>query len=409
MDDLERRITETLVARGDGSPPPDDGPARVLRQVASRRRRRRYAAIAGVALAAATALTVPTVLSLRSAQDDPAARGTAPLSSAPSPLSIDLKALVDTDGLVTIGRKLPGGWRFDAEALGEDGTVLGRGLIYDGQDDSGDTKVWRTGPGVSAPHAVVNARSPVDLGGMAVEGSFVYWLEHRDDLTDFQLMCRDKRGGSPRQMGTGGVTAGSRPLVSHGVVVWADAGDGATDSPVKPRIWRVSGCTDPPRQVATNSVVEAFSYPHAFVRKLADRGELSAALTEVNIETGKVVTTHTLPQQDVAVTANRGAVVWGDGVTLTVTDRRSQRPRRIAGPLRPGENEVTGLSAGNRLVVYTVSPMDNRDPDAPRSLVYDLRTGRAVVLPGEAYAAGDRLLWRDGDWKNGVYRLARVR
>lgn len=60
------------------------------------------------------------------------------------------------------------------------------------------------------------------------------------------------------------------------------------------------------------------------------------------------------------------------------------------------------LSAGAHVVVVSV---EHQDFDDAVAIAYDLRNGKRYPLPGQAWTAGDWLLWRDGE----DYLLAPIR
>ena len=60
------------------------------------------------------------------------------------------------------------------------------------------------------------------------------------------------------------------------------------------------------------------------------------------------------------------------------------------------------LTAGEHVVVCS---SEHQDFDDAAAIAYDLRSGERFALPGEAWAAGGWLLWRDG----ADYLLAPIR
>lgn len=96
------------------------------------------------------------------------------------------------------------------------------------------------------------------------------------------------------------------------------------------------------------------------------------------------------------------ANVWVSGGSLfTVEPRTSavQAYARMPKALDAGKGGQ--LTVGSAVAAFTVTDPHGR----VGSFVYDLRTGRQIIWPGRVFAAGDWLLWQDGE----NVRLARVR
>jgi hypothetical protein len=131
----------------------------------------------------------------------------------------------------------------------------------------------------------------------------------------------------------------------------------------------------------------------------------------VNVETHAVSPAPVPPVDWSAGVADYAAspqiIAWLRGPKLMVLDRATGQTRQVTAPLPSsgGSNgDLIDLTVGRRLVVYATRPMDG-DPRASAALVYDIVTGRSVRLASEAYAAGDRLVWREGT----EYVVARMR
>jgi hypothetical protein len=173
----------------------------------------------------------------------------------------------------------------------------------------------------------------------------------------------------------------------------------------------------------------AFSHPDLFVVEPGN----ADGLRQVDVESGTVVAQHPLPEgvkvrtggpdgwQVWVAAANRDTFAWVvDDVLRTVSrdtweSSGSMRVPSaleyergsviIGGRTMPSRPRLGGeLTAGNRLIVYSAK-VELEDEINVRSVIYDPRSGQSFETVGQAYAAGDWLLWQDGD----TFRLGRVR
>jgi hypothetical protein len=392
MDDLERAIADRLRARADATHPPPGLDERIRVGVRVRRRRRRLTELTGVVAAVALVITIPAIVRLDAGRTRPAAPAAGPAGLA-------------VDRIVSVPRTLQGGAVFSALALGPDGTIVGQGVARAGKGRS-DGKVWRSGPAGGAPRPVAGAPG---LWAAHTDGRHIVWPQNTDDRHDYQLMCAEP-GSTPRQLGDQGVTSTEYSFTADaGVVVWNDETEGAPHT-----VWAARSCDERPRQVFQGGSGVAFAYPDVVVVGERRPGVFDGSLRQVDVESGAAVPLRLTGspadlagREDAVFAANGRMLAWADGRAITLVDRRSGAARRL--PVRlphsSGLNgEITRLTAGDGVLVYSTEPQDG-DPNTARSVVYDLRTARSYSLTGEAYAAGDRLMWRDGAF----YRVGRVR
>ena len=87
-------------------------------------------------------------------------------------------------------------------------------------------------------------------------------------------------------------------------------------------------------------------------------------------------------------------IATGRDTVVTVTPPQA-RPH--------ASDEMNTLTAGRRLMAWASSPYDGNLADS-RGLVYDPVTNSLAQLPGEAFAAGDWLVW----YQNGSYWMLDV-
>lgn len=126
MDDVESRLGDVLGDPG-RTVPPADLADRVHRGVAVRRRRRRMLTFAAAACAVALAVAVPVAWRQAGGEGQTVASFVNGLGD-----------LVDIPGSVALAVETPNSGDFFPEALGEDGSVLGRSRK--------GKNLWETGP-----------------------------------------------------------------------------------------------------------------------------------------------------------------------------------------------------------------------------------------------------------------------
>lgn len=381
MDELERRVAEGLSrpAPEPGRPPEGLGRRIVSGTAARKRRRRATAAAVGFAVVAAAfpmVLGFPTEGNGRGPASVSASRdGNGAGSASPAP-----------NGPAVVPRVLPNGDRFRAVALGRDGSVLGTAESVDGEGTVTPRRgVWLAGPGGSAPariHDTSEETLPY-LWTMANGATARIWPDGET------LTCLPASGNKPAHpLGEG--WDGREPFYAErDLIVWWDAGEDALSV--------AAGCDGPVRTLPVEGTLEAFADPYAYVRA-------GRTMQQVDVRSGASAAIPLPPVDDPSAgfAAGPGALAWADGDTLTVQKLGPGGDRRVLHDLPYGRDDeyIGRITIGDGVVVYSAS---HQDRDTGAAMVYDLRTGRRSPLPGEALAAGDRLLWRDGD----TYRLTR--
>lgn len=412
MNDLEQRISERLHVGAERAHPPADLGARIRGAVVRRRRRRRQAAVTGTALAAAAVIAVPALI----VTGDPAPPPVTTTAS-PSPVPTDTAALqdlhrlVDMSSAVTIPALLPDGRRFSAGTLYPDGTVLGAVPSPSADPDSVIGPIWWADPASPTPRHLRDVSEPAYF---EIGTDFQVWLETRRDNDDlYNLICHNQREGTqPRRLNR-------RPLaynppwlhVDHNVIVWTED---------KASVWMAEGCTSARRLPVTGHAV-AFSYPDLYITSNVYIANDPEGVLRVDVGTLQVEAVPQAPTEGNVTegyldeyAANPETLVWLDFNELTIADPRTGEARKVSRvPREPGG--YVELTAGNNLIAYTAWPEyrgpecrecpEYPDPSSTAARIYDPRNGWTVSYPGEVWAAGDWLLWSEGN----NYRLARVR
>ncbi|MEU7827815.1 hypothetical protein [Nonomuraea sp. NPDC049129] len=391
MDDVESRLGDVLGDPGRTDPP--EGLAdRVHRGVAVRRSRRRALAFAAAACAVVLAVGVPVAWRQIGGGEQMVAN------------SIDgLEDLVDMPGSVALQKETKDAGDFFPEALGEDGSVLGR------SDKA--KKLWETGPDGGSLRPL-----NVDAGETPATGSGIRVWPGTNIVAP--LYCQDQNGITPVM-----------PLNLVGSPFWVSGGTIVGSDP-QMRPWTAKGCTQGAPVSGVSGEAVAFSYPDLFVADPFD----AKGLRQVDVESGAVAARRPLPEgvnvratsaerwQLWLAAANRDTFAWVVDGVLRTADRAdwqvTEGPRvgravelnwGLTG-MSKGKYQAmyahlgAHLTAGNRLIVYTGHAEFDERPGW-QSVVYDPRSGQSFELQGVAYAAGDWLLWNDGT----SYRLARVR
>ncbi|MFC9973273.1 hypothetical protein ACFVH6_20510 [Spirillospora sp. NPDC127200] len=379
MNGIEERLKRALDAQAAAVRPRPGARAENTRRI-RRAKARRMSVIPTVSVAAAAAVALPFAV-LEPGGDDDAAEQTAFAPDGPS-----APDLVDRASIVRISTRLPGGAVFRADALGTDGSVIGR---------SEDERVWQAGPRGGTPRSLGVRAS----GGLATGPGFATWIAK----DGWDLTCRTADGRTQVVSPQG--AAPDRPAFADGGVVVA------SDPMAQP--FSAKGCTKG-RTVSGHGkpalgTAKAFAHPTVFVAEPSN----DRVLREVDVTTDDVVWEHPLPagvgvqtmgreEQRWQAAANDRYFAWAVDGVLRIVDRSDwKRPLALLGgrPFTTAGDTEARLTAGDRLVVY--STITGND----RSLVYDTRTRTATTWPGEVHAAGDRVMWRDGD----DYLTARVR
>ncbi|TYK47814.1 hypothetical protein [Actinomadura decatromicini] len=396
MNGIEDRLRDAFGARAEAVRPRAGAHAENARRLRRARARRRVAvpaaalATAGVAVAA----TLPAAL-----HDD----GPDALGAAGTP-----GALVDGSTIVTIPGTVAGGAAFRPDALGTDGSVIGR---------TPDLRVWAAGASALKPRYLAAKAE----GGLSTGPGFTTWITPGS----WVLTCRTS-GGLVRRIGPQGTTPEQPVLAGGGMVV-------ASDPMEQPWEARTKGCADTGRSTenhlgSTLGVAKAFAYPTMFVVEPWQK----RVLREIDVRKDRVVREHplptgvrpvTLPEQELSsVTEGNHTTVQGGGTPappeqvwqaaangryfawvvdgrLRIAERDGWKVRaEIARSPRDGEKDeaAASLTAGDRVIAYSAGRS---------STVYDTKTGRVHTWAGQVLAAGGWLLWRDG----AAYRLGRIR
>ena len=387
-EDIEGRLRTAFGWQADQVGLRPDSYEENLRRTRTSRIRRR-AAFPAVALATAAVAAMPFLMPWHENNPSPS------LAGGPGDLVV-------ASSLVRIKTGLPHGARFQAEVLGVDGSVLGR---------SADTALWKAGPKGGRPSPTgIRAAKAVLLTGPGLLG---YAANEPGNADAFNLMCRDSSGKTHTASPQG---------VDPTQPVWTDGGK-LIGSDVMMQPFSAT-CRGPLKILAQQwtgswSKVVAFSNPTIFYVDPTNHRDLR----EIDAATGRVGAHHKLPagvhrmkpipdgtpidpqiEQIWWAAATPATFAWVADGALRVTPRRAwnSAPTPVtAGLPRPVKGGRTQLTAGSRLVVYSTAPAQG----SGESVLYDLKTHQLIRWHGEAYTAGDWLIWRDGT----DYRLARVR
>jgi len=404
MNDIEDRLREALGARAEAVRPHAGAHAENARRIRRARARRRITVPSAVA---ATAAAVAAPLALAGLPDGGA---DALDGGAGRPPGVP----VDASTVVTIPTRLPGGATFRADAVGADGTVVGR---------TADGRVWRSGPDGGTPRRLgVRAAA-----GLTAGRGFTTWIAPGSE----KLNCRTASGRT-RAIDDQGAAAARPVLADGGVIVGSDV----MDQPFVAAGCGAAGKTlENPR--GSLGYAKALAYPTLFT---VDPLDEEHGLREVDVRTSEITRRHPLPDGVGAqkpagkptgtvgklkrigpdgrstneltrvegpltpepawrAVANDRYFAWAAGGTLRIVDRTTWRQVLGANQARrptAGQAAAARLTAGDHAVAYTVAGV---------ATVWDTRSMRPSMWRGEAFAAGDWLLWRDG----GDYRLGKVR
>jgi hypothetical protein len=369
--------------------------------------RRRTARLVALTAAAVVALAVLVSVARREPPAPPPAAAPTPTASAsvsPSPSPVESSPTgapriprapappTELAALLVPGERIQvpvaqDGVPFEAEALAEDGTLLG--------DAGFDSEPYRAEPrpglvqrGSPAVRWLGPARPTYAYGAGT---GLVAWTEHVDEQHDLQVICaRGPENWRPVQLSAGGVRMTDPMIhVDGGSVAWTDEAGFA---------WHSVDC-GPPRRLRTGDVV-ALSGSDVFVRA-------GGQVDRYDLESGRSRPTSIAFGGPARFAASQAYVVWAHEGRLTVYDRGTGQIRRLEDelPVAFGVNgEIVTLTVGRRLLAYASRPMDG-DLSVARSVVVDLAGNARIELGAEAFAAGGLLAWREGDG----YTIARSR
>lgn len=406
MNGIEDRLRDAFGAQADSVRPHAGVHAEHARRIrrASVRRMITIPAVAAATAAAVVAapLTLPAVLD--------GEQGTLGIGRPPADL-------VDKSTIVTIPGEVPGGARFQPEALGSDGSVVGR---------TPDSRVWKAGSKGGALRPLgVRAE-----GGLSTGPGFTTWIAPGTS----ELICRTADGHT-REIAPQGANP-ERPVLTDGTVI---IGNDVMDQP-----FIATGCDDVGKLVegpqGSNGYSKAFAYPTLFAvspsakdhglrmldvrnARFTDRGLPTGVrpqkLTPIDggkkkppLERGGVKTStgskglHMYkagPEPTWYAAATDRYFAWAVDDRLWIVDRKTWKPAITINreqPMTKEQRAAARLTAGDDVIAYSA---------AGRSNVYDPRpdtpSKRSYLWDGLVLAAGDWLLWSDGR----DYRIGRVR
>jgi hypothetical protein len=276
-----------------------------------------------------------------------------------------------------------------AQALAADGTlVAGAGFDFD---------PWRAPPRIGAvPPGEDTVRwvgSDRDTISYAAGDGLIAWTEHLNDDHDFDVLCGLAADDwKPVRVSATGSRVPAAPQASGKTVAWTD------DQGVA---WTSENCGEARR--AGEGDVVALAGDDLFLRAGPEGGQVN----RMNLTTGRTLPVSIAFDGPAIFAASQTYVVWVHENRLNVYDRTTAEFRRIEDdlPTGAGVNGAIGtLTVGRHLAAYTSRPMDG-DPALAKAFVVDLTGNAGVRLGAEAFVAGDRIAWREGDH----YTVARTR
>jgi hypothetical protein len=357
--------------------------------------------LAGAA-AALVALVILVVVARREPPAPPAARPSAPVTTAPTaapttaaPTTVtpgptpvplaptpppELLALV-AEGAAPQIPVLQDGVPMQAYALAPDGTlVAGAGFDFDPYRAS--PRVGAVSPGANTVRWLPADRDAISY---AAGDGLIAWTAHLNDEHDFDVQCgRAADDWKPVRVSATGARVPAAPQASGKVVAWTDEQGVA---------WTSEDCGAARR--AGEGEVVALSGTDLFLRAGAEGGQVN----RVNLTTGRALPMPIAFDGPAIFAASETYVVWVHNGRLNVYDRATAAVRRIEDdlPSGAGVNGAIGtLTVGRHLAAYASRPMDG-DPALARAFVVDLTGIAGVRLSTEAFVAGDRIAWREGD------------
>ncbi len=397
----EQLLAERLAAVGeDPLPRPDLGDR--IRAAVVRRRRQRQAR-AAVAFSVVAALAVGGMVALardpgEAARPGPDAdRGTT-ASPGPTATPSTLSALFPGRTPVRVDRRLASGKPFRALVLAPNGTLVGAEQTYD--------ENWNDHWGRSLILDPIRRTESVlpltEITGYASDGRTTAWLQNVDPRHKFDLFCRDGTTGLPHQASDGSVWEDSIQ-VEAGRLAWSYYEDFAPRRPAG-QVVLAERCGRAARVLPVRGRVMALRWPYVYVGQYD-----GSRLLRHDVRSGRTTTVEVGRRARVLVswtaTANRSTVLWTDrdGIPapaqLRAVDLATGRSTVVDTdpPQIPGLNGAqTVLTAGDRLLAYSSTPMDG-PPSNSRGVLYDPVTNSAVPMPGETFVAGHWLVWLDAD------------
>jgi hypothetical protein len=309
-----------------------------------------------------------------------------PLAPTPPP---ELQALLADGGEQPPIPVWQDGVPLGAEALAPDGTLLaGAGFDFD---------PWRAAPriGVVAPGADGVRWVSLDSQpySYAAGDGRIAWTAHLDDQYDFQVLCARASDGWRRvRISSSGARVPAAPQASGRTVAWTDE-EGIA--------WASEDCGQA-RRIGEGEVV-ALSGTDLFLRSAPEGGQVN----RVDLRTGRTRPVSIAFAGPAIFAASATYVVWVHERRLNIYDRATGEIRRLEDELPSGagvNGAIESLTVGRRLAAYASRPMDG-DPALAKAFVVDLTGTAGIRLGAEAFVAGDRIAWREGDH----YTVARTR
>lgn len=400
MDALESRVAVALREQGESAPPPPAGLAHRIHRCVRRRRFSQATAGGTAAVLAAGLVGVASgLLGLPSSWvDTPVADGHVDARTAPLPPH--LAELLPGRHATVYSARLDNGELFRVTSLGDDGTLVGVDSAYDRWTATMvlDTQRQR--------FVKVDDSEPEFLSGGSPAGdaTMVAWVG-ADSEGDYVTYCRDLPTSARRA--SGGYISEGRLVWNVGPLVPSRRWGGDITDP-NAEVWTSKGCASG-QATGLRGELAGYDYPYVYLRDDAYR------IVAVNLRTRTERALHPLgPTRAQIYNSGRGGIVgfarghhvqsWNlkgglyvnDGTGASGTERLSQPP--------PGRHGLFSIQTiGDRFVAALSPGINDKDPKASdgefrngRGLVYDLKTKSWMPLPGQAWAVGPWLAWRDG-------------
>jgi hypothetical protein len=309
-----------------------------------------------------------------------------PLAPTPPP---ELLALVAEGGVQPPIPVWQDGVPMQARALAPDGTLVA-GAGFDFAPYRATARVGAVPPGADAVRWVPMEG---DALSYAAGAGLIAWTAHLTEDHDFDVLCaRADEDWKPVRVSATGARLPAAPQASGRTVAWTDEQGVA---------WTSENC-GAARRVGEGEVV-ALSGGDLFLRAGREGGQVN----RVDLATGRTRPVSIAFDGPAIFAASETFVVWVRQGRLHVYDRATGAIRRIEDDLPSGagvNGAIDTLTVGRHLAVYASRPMDG-DPALAKAFVVDLTGIAGVRLGAEAFVAGDRIAWREGDH----YTVARAR
>lgn len=268
-----------------------------------------------------------------------------------------------------------------AQALAADGTLVG-GAGFDFDPYRAPPRIGAVPPGADTVRWVGLDRDTISY---AAGDGLIAWTEHLNDDHDFDVLCgRAADEWKPVRISATGARVPSAPQASGKTVAWTD------DQGVA---WTSENCGTARR--AGEGDVVALAGDDLFLRAGPEGGQVN----RMNLTTGRTLPMSIAFDGPAIFAASETYVVWVHEGRLNVYDRTTAEVRRLEDdlPSGAGANGAIGtLTVGRHLLAYSSRPMDG-DPALARAFVVDLTGNAGIRLGAEAFVAGDRIAWREGD------------